>query len=99
ILVFFSIPVGKRDVYLMPAIPMVALAMAPYLEAMAGMRWLRNTAFAIAALGGAAIIVAGLWASFGHSQATQRFIEQRELEDLGHMVWSMVIAIGVAFVL
>ncbi len=99
IVVFFSIPVGKRDVYLMPAIPMVALAMAPYLEAMAETRWLRNTAFAIAAFGGVAIIVAGLWASFGHSQATQRFIEQRELEDLGHMVWSMVIAIGVAFVL
>jgi hypothetical protein len=66
---------------------------------MAGTRWLRNAAFAIAAIGGVAIVAAGMWASFGHSPATQRFIEQRELEDLGHMVWSMVIAIGVAFVL
>ncbi len=99
ILVFFSIPVGKRDVYLMPAIPMVALAMAPYLEAMAASKWLRTTAFAIAAVGGVAIIVAGLWALFGHSPAAERFIVQRELEALGHWVWGMVIAIGVAFVL
>ncbi|HKE48338.1 MAG TPA: glycosyltransferase family 39 protein, partial [Rhodanobacteraceae bacterium] len=97
ILIFFSIPVGKRDVYLMPAIPMVALAMAPYLEAMAAKRWLRNTAFAIVAIGGVAIVVAGLWAAYGNSPAAERFIEQRELDDLGHMVWGMVIAIGAAF--
>jgi hypothetical protein len=36
---------------------------------------------------------------FGHSAAADRFVVQRELEDLGHMVWGMVIAIGVAFVL
>ena len=99
IIVFFSIPVGKRDVYLMPAIPMVALALAPYLEAMSATRWLRNTAFAITAIGGVAIIIAGLWAALGHSAAADRFIVQRELEDLGHMVWGMFIAIGAAFVL
>jgi 4-amino-4-deoxy-L-arabinose transferase-like glycosyltransferase len=99
VIVFFSIPVGKRDVYLMPAIPMVALAMAPYLEEMIASRWLRNTAFAIAAIGGAIITVAGVWALLGHSPAAERFIEQRELDDLGHMVWGMVIAIGAAFLL
>jgi 4-amino-4-deoxy-L-arabinose transferase-like glycosyltransferase len=99
ILVFFSIPVGKRDVYLMPAIPMIALALAPYLEEMVASKWLRTTAFAITAIGGVAIIVAGLWALYGHSSAADRFIVQRELEELGHMVWGMVIAIGIAFVL
>jgi 4-amino-4-deoxy-L-arabinose transferase-like glycosyltransferase len=98
ILVFFSIPVGKRDVYLMPAIPMVALAMAPYLDAMSQARWLRNTAFWITLLGGAAIVGAGLWAAFGHSAKVESFIVQRELEDLGHMVFGMVIVIGVAFI-
>ena len=99
ILIFFSIPVGKRDVYLMPAIPMVALAMAPYLEEMAASRWLRNTAFAIALIGGVIVVGAGLWALLGHSPAAERFIEQRELDDLGHRVWGMIIAIGAAFVL
>lgn len=98
ILVFFSIPVGKRDVYLMPAIPMVALAMAPYLDAMSQTKWLRNTAFWIALLGGIAIVGAGLWAIFGHSAKVESFIVQRELEDLGHMVFGMVIVIGIAFV-
>jgi len=98
IILFFSIPVGKRDVYLMPAIPMIALAMAPYLEEMASTRWLRNTAFALAAVGGLIIVCAGLWALLGHSQAAERFIEQRELDDLGHMVWGMIIAIGAVFV-
>jgi 4-amino-4-deoxy-L-arabinose transferase-like glycosyltransferase len=99
IFVFFSIPVGKRDVYLMPAIPMVALAMAPYLEEIAASRWLRNTAFAFAAIGGVIIIGAGCWALLGHSQAAERFVEQRELDDMGHAVWGMVIAIGAAFVI
>ncbi len=98
IVVFFSIPVGKRDVYLMPAIPMVALAMAPYLDAMSQTKWLRNTAFWITLLGGIAIVCAGLWATFGHSAKVESFIVQRELEDLGHMVFGMVIAIGVAFI-
>jgi len=97
VILFFSIPVGKRDVYLMPAIPMVALAMAPYLEQMIATRWLRNTAFAIAAIGGLIITAAGLWALLGHSPAAERFIEQRELDDLGHMVWGMIIAIGAVF--
>jgi len=99
VIVFFSIPVGKRDVYLMPAIPMIALAMAPYLEEMAATRWLRNTAFAIAAIGGLVITVAGVWALLGHSQAAEHFVEQRELDDLGHMVWGMVIAIGAVFLI
>lgn len=99
IILFFSIPVGKRDVYLMPAIPMVALAMAPYLEELSNTRWLRNTAFWISAIGGAVIVCAGVWALLGHSQAAERFIEQRELDDLGHMVWGMIIAIGAVFVL
>ncbi|HVT32121.1 MAG TPA: glycosyltransferase family 39 protein [Rhodanobacteraceae bacterium] len=98
ILVFFSIPVGKRDVYLMPAIPMVALAMAPYLEEMSATRWLRNASFWIALLGGIAILGAGLWAAFGHSAKVESFIVQRELEDLGHMVFGMVVVIGVAFI-
>jgi 4-amino-4-deoxy-L-arabinose transferase-like glycosyltransferase len=98
ILVFFSIPVGKRDVYLMPAIPMVALAMAPYLETMSQARWLRNAAFWIALLGGIAIVGTGLWAAFGHSAKVESFIVQRELEDLGHRVFGMVVVIGLAFI-
>jgi 4-amino-4-deoxy-L-arabinose transferase-like glycosyltransferase len=98
VIVFFSIPSGKRDVYLMPVLPMLALAMAPYLEEIARARWLRNAAYAIALFGGVAIAGAGLWALLGHAPAAQRFVQQRELGDLGHSVWFMIIAIGAGFV-
>ncbi|MFO1507002.1 MAG: hypothetical protein U1F23_07975 [Lysobacterales bacterium] len=41
VIVFFSIPRGKRNVYLMPAIPMAALAYGPSLADMIRSRWLR----------------------------------------------------------
>ena len=98
VLVFFSIPHGKRDVYLMPALPMVALAMAPYLEEIATSRWLRVAAFWIALSGGVAILGAGIWALQGHSAAFQDMLRRRELEDLGQAMVMMIIATGVAFI-
>jgi 4-amino-4-deoxy-L-arabinose transferase-like glycosyltransferase len=96
--VFFSIPSGKREVYLMPAMPMVALAMAPYLADIVQARWLRLTAFVLALGGGLAIAALGAWAWLGHSAAVQRFVEQRELGDAGPLLWAMVLAIGLAFI-
>jgi len=95
LLLFFSIPVGKRDVYLMPVLPMVALSMAPVLGAAVQARWLRVLAFALTLAGGLAVIAAGVWALAGHSSAADDFLRRRELEDLGHAVWGMVIAIGI----
>jgi 4-amino-4-deoxy-L-arabinose transferase-like glycosyltransferase len=97
-IVFFSIPVGKRDVYLMPVLPMVALALAPYLAEITTARWLRMTAFALALVGGLVIVGAGIWALQGHSAAAQDFLRRRELEGLGHMVWGMILLIGAVFV-
>lgn len=97
--VFFSIPTGKRDVYLMPTLPMIALAMAPYLETIAEARWLRRTCFAIALLAGVAILGIGLWAMSGHSARFDAMLQKREMEDLGNAVWGMFVAIGVAFLL
>jgi len=97
-IVFFSIPHGKRDVYLMPTLPMVALAVAPYFEELVAARWARNTAFWIAFLGGVAILGAGIWALLGHSAAFQEMLQRRELEDLGQAMVAMIVAIGVAFI-
>lgn len=99
VIVFFSIPVGKRDVYLMPATPMVALAMAPFLERIVATRWMRITAFALALVGGLVILGAGAWALLGHSAAAEDFLRRRELVGLDHLVWGMVITMGLSFVL
>ncbi len=43
VLVFFSIPAGKRDVYILPALPMACLALAPLLPGIVrrrGAQWL-----------------------------------------------------------
>ena len=98
VILFFSIAAGKRDVYLMPVLPMIALAMAPYLADIANARWLRNSAFAIALVGGVGIAGAGTWALLGHSAAAERFLQQRELDDTGPLLWAMIIAIGAAFI-
>ena len=98
VIVFFSIPVGKRDVYLMPVLPMLALAMASALVDVANARWLRLCAFAIALIGGLVIAVAGALALLGHLPVADDFLQRKELEGLGPLVWGMVLAIGLAFI-
>ena len=41
VLVFFSIPDGKRDVYILPALPMMCLALAPLLPGLLRKAWPR----------------------------------------------------------
>ena len=97
-LVFFSIPHGKRDVYLMPTLPMVALAMAAYLEDIAASLRMRQAAFWITLGGGVAILGAGMWAMFGQSAAFEEMLKRRELEDLAPSMAAMILAIGAALV-
>lgn len=98
VIVFFSIPAGKRDVYLMPVLPMLALALAPTLVDIANARWLRATAFVIALAGGLAITGIGLWALFGHWAAADNFLQRRELEAIGRSIWGMFVVIGISCV-
>ena len=97
VIAFFSIPSGKRDVYLMPVLPMIALAMAPYLDEIVRARWLRNTALAIGVFAGVALIAVGALALSGHVPAAERFVQQRELEDEARWLWMMFVATGLAF--
>ena len=98
VIVFFSIPTGKRDVYLMPVLPMLALSLAPYLVEAAQARWLRRTAFGIALVAGLAITAIGAWALLGHSSAAEAWLQRKQLDDLGHYVWGMFLAMGIGFI-
>jgi 4-amino-4-deoxy-L-arabinose transferase-like glycosyltransferase len=98
ILVFFSIPVGKRDVYIMPAIPMVALATAPYIGEMLRTRWLRVLAFAIALIGGLVIVAAGAAALTGVTPALHDYAVRRELLDQERSLAWMITSIGLVLV-
>src|SRR5687768_7049530 len=48
VLLFFSASPGKRDMYILPMLPMVALAAAPYLETVSASKWLRRGLAALA---------------------------------------------------
>ncbi|WP_372017850.1 ArnT family glycosyltransferase [Pseudoxanthomonas sp. 10H] len=95
VLVFFSIPDGKRDVYIMPALPMMCLVLAPLLPGLLRRRWARWVAAALAvglALlflgGGAALLQPG-------SPLVARMESQRGLDPAGirALAW-MLLAIG-----
>ncbi|MDQ0009131.1 4-amino-4-deoxy-L-arabinose transferase-like glycosyltransferase [Luteibacter jiangsuensis] len=97
VLVFFSIPRGKREIYILPALPMLALAMAPYVVDLLKTRWLPKVAFWIT-LGCAAVFGgAGLWALTKTPKVAQRIAEGYELPGHGHDLWVCVIAVGVGF--
>ena len=98
LVVFFSIPSGKRDVYLMPVLPMLALSIAPYWDEIVRMRWLRLSAFWIALAAGVACLALGLAAWSGHWHGAQDFLAKRELDDVAQGVWGTIIGVGAGFV-
>ncbi len=97
VITFFSIAGGKREVYLMPVLPMLALALAPTLERIAGARWLRHTAFACTLLFGMALVGGGIWALQGHWTSMNTMVAERELAQGGRGLWWMVITLGAVF--
>jgi len=99
LVVFFSIPSGKRDMYLMPVLPMVALAMAPTLVRIAGARWLRWSAFACALACGAVLAGLGAWLLWRHPAAADVWLRRRDLADLGTVAGVLPAATGALFLL
>ncbi|WP_049623499.1 ArnT family glycosyltransferase [Frateuria defendens] len=99
VLVFFSIPRGKREVYLLPVLPMAALLMGPYVGSLLRTRWLSRLGFALALVAGMAWLGGGLWALLAHPKVAQRLAEGYELAEGGRGLWLAVIAVGVVFLL
>ncbi|TCV96312.1 4-amino-4-deoxy-L-arabinose transferase-like glycosyltransferase [Luteibacter rhizovicinus] len=95
VLIFFSIPHGKRDVYVMPALPMLALVTAPLLDELLGKPWLRRLGLATLTVIGAALVAGGVLALTTHPKFAVNFIEQRGLEQGDTSIWWMAITIGV----
>ncbi len=94
---FFSLAGGKREVYLMPVLPMLALALAPSLSASVSARWMRVTAWLVALVAGLVLLAGGIWAMQGHWTRMQEQIAERGLADGGRSLWWMGISMGVVF--
>jgi 4-amino-4-deoxy-L-arabinose transferase-like glycosyltransferase len=96
VLVFFSIPAGKRDVYILPALPMVALASAPFLGELLAARWLRATGLAFISLLGTLLLVVGAYALIAHPPFAVQWAERRGFEGGAQALFGWLAAIGAA---
>ncbi|WP_082120954.1 ArnT family glycosyltransferase [Dyella japonica] len=94
VIVFFSLTRAKRDVYIMPALPMLALCAGPYLEDALRKRWLSFVAIGFLLLLGGAALGIGVAALGFHPAATVRFMAARQLGEQAPLWWGMCIALG-----
>ncbi|WP_329742049.1 glycosyltransferase family 39 protein [Dyella sp. A6] len=94
VLIFFSASAGKRDVYVLPMLPMVALLTAPFLDDLLRTRWLRASGLLFIALMGSALLLVGGYALLSHSPWVLRFALRHELADGGAGLWWMCVTIG-----
>ncbi len=94
VIVFFSIPSGKRDVYIMPALPWVALMTAPFVDGLLERAWLRRALFVLTAVLAAVFLTAGIGAWNGWIPAAQELVVERGLGHSGAGLWSLLVGIG-----
>lgn len=94
VLAFFSIATGKRDVYILPALPMACLALAPLLPGIVRKVWPRRIAAGWASVFALAALAVGLAMLLGDPAFEQRLLEGRGLApDSTGLAW-MLVAVG-----
>ena len=94
VLVFFSIPGGKRDVYILPALPMACLALAPLLPGLLRKVAAQRVAFAFTVVFAGVMLVAGLAMFFGDPGFERRFVVERSLDDVSESLGASIAAVG-----
>ena len=94
VVVFFSFPKGKRDVYIMPALPMLALCAAPYLREIISRAGFRRLALALIVLIGAGFLGAGVYALTQQPAFATQLAQERGLADGAAELWWLLIALG-----
>lgn len=95
VLVFFSIPHGKRDVYIMPALPMLCLALAPLLPGLVRKRGPRLTLNVFSLLLVVATLGLGIAMLVGEPSFERGLHRDRGLDDAATnaLAW-LLLAIG-----
>ena len=91
VVVFFSLSPGKREVYILPALPMFVVALAPLLPGLLRLRGFRGLLWGTTAALSAALAGLSLYALFG----TPEFAARLEAER-GIAPWWLTLTIGVA---
>lgn len=94
VVLFFSLSSGKRDMYILPALPAFALAAAPYLQDVSERAGFRRLLLGFVLLLG--VLLAGLGAAALHGQAgfAEKLIAERGLGEEVRWLWWMLCAVG-----
>ena len=94
VLVFFSFPKGKRDVYIMPALPLLALCAAPLLQDVVQRVGFRRVALALIALIGVGFFGTGIYALYAHPPFAMQLADERGLPNGAAALWWLLITLG-----
>ena len=95
VLLFFSVPMGKRDVYILPALPMFCLALAPLLPGLARRAGPQRLVTAFVLVLGAVLLLAGLTVLIGDTGFERKMLAERGVsaDETALLAW-VVVAMG-----
>ena len=95
VVLFFSVPAGKRDVYIMPALPMFCLELAPLLPGLLRRAGPQRLVSGFVVALGAILLLAGLAVLLGEPGFERRLLADRGIgaSDLTVIAW-LVTAMG-----
>jgi 4-amino-4-deoxy-L-arabinose transferase-like glycosyltransferase len=94
VLLFFSASAGKRDMYLLPALPALALAAAPFLESISQRVGFRRAVLAFVLLLSALLLGAGAAALVSDPDFARRLVVERGLGEEARWLWWMLAVVG-----
>ncbi|MCL1526518.1 ArnT family glycosyltransferase [Xanthomonas nasturtii] len=95
VLVFFTIPSGKRDVYILPALPMFCLALAPLVPGLLRRAGVQRLLFGFGVLLTVAFVASGAAMLIGHPGFEQKIMDSRGVgsETTDPLGW-LLLAVG-----
>lgn len=94
LVLFFSIPSGKRDVYIMPALPMMCLALGPLLPGIIRKVWANRLAIGFATVLSLVFLICGLGLFTGQEKLVSKLADGRDLHDDIHAFAALLTAMG-----
>ncbi len=94
VLLFFSASPGKRDMYILPILPMLCVALAPGLVFASRRRGFRRLVLGFVLALSLPLLVGGLMAALGEPAFEARQVAARELSGQVDALWWMLAAVG-----
>jgi 4-amino-4-deoxy-L-arabinose transferase-like glycosyltransferase len=96
VLAFFSASPGKRDMYILPMLPMMAVAASSYMDGVAASRWFRRLLLALFVVLGVVFLGAGIAALHGDPSFEAKIEAERGLDAASDALWWLLAATGAA---